>query len=192
MDNVELLKAKDAIFRLIGRYCICFLGTNNNYYMTDYFDCAIERSFDVLGFDRDEVPLMDFCQAWEDNNRKLWAINSPDEEYRGSTARDYYNIFVKSYKRWADSIFEDAEYINREVLKNDIAKSTEPFNTGSVFRAINRQIAADVVPVVHGRWVEYQIPPIICCSNCDWATGIEEKNFQYCPNCGAKMDGGAD
>ena len=51
---------------------------------------------------------------------------------------------------------------------------------------------ADVAPVVHGRWVEYQIPPIICCSNCDWATGIEEKNFQYCPNCGAKMDGGAD
>ena len=72
MDNVELLKAKDAIFRLIGRYCICFLGTNNNYYMSDYFDCAIERSFDVLGFDRDEVPLMEFCQAWEDNNRKLW------------------------------------------------------------------------------------------------------------------------
>ena len=85
-----------------------------------------------------------------------------------------------------------AEYINREVLKNDIAKSIEPFNTGSVFRAINRQVAADVAPVVHGRWVEYQIPPIICCSNCDWATGTEEKNFQYCPNCGAKMDGGAD
>ena len=85
-----------------------------------------------------------------------------------------------------------AEYINREVLKNDIAKSIEPFNTGSVFRAINRQTAADVVPVVHGRWVEYQIPHIICCSNCDWATGTEEKNFQYCPNCGAKMDGGAD
>ena len=85
-----------------------------------------------------------------------------------------------------------AEYINREVLKNDIAKSIEPFNTGSVFRAINRQTAADVVPVVHGRWIEYQIPHIICCSNCDWATGTEQKNFQYCPNCGAKMDGGAD
>lgn len=41
-----------------------------------------------------------------------------------------------------------AEYIEREALKNDIAKSTEPFNTGSVFRAINRQIAADVAPVV--------------------------------------------
>lgn len=41
-----------------------------------------------------------------------------------------------------------AEYIDREALKNDIAKSTEPFNTGSVFRAIDRQIAADVAPVV--------------------------------------------
>ena len=47
--------------------------------------------------------------------------------------------------------------------------------------------AADVAPVVHGRWVEYQIPPIVCCSNCDWATDVKEKNFQYCPNCGAQM-----
>ena len=106
MDNVELLKAKDAIFRLIGQYCVCFLGTDDNYYMSDYFESALEKSFDVLDFDRDEVPLMDFCQAWEDNNRKLWAINSPDEEYRGSTARDYYNIFVKSYKRWADAYYD--------------------------------------------------------------------------------------
>ena len=102
MDNVELLKAKDAIFRLIGQYCGCFLGADDNYYMSDYFESALERSFDVLGFDRDEVPLMEFCQAWEDNNRKLWAINLPDIEYRGSTAQEYYDIFVEDYKRWAD------------------------------------------------------------------------------------------
>ena len=48
--------------------------------------------------------------------------------------------------------------------------------------------AADVAPVVHGVWIKYQIPPIICCSNCDWATDVKEKNFNYCPNCGAKMD----
>lgn len=46
----------------------------------------------------------------------------------------------------------------------------------------------DVEPVRHGQWIEYQIPPIICCSNCDWATDVKEKNFNYCPNCGAKMD----
>ena len=49
--------------------------------------------------------------------------------------------------------------------------------------------SADVVPVVHGRWIEYQIPHVICCSNCDWATDAAEKNFQYCPMCGARMDG---
>lgn len=49
--------------------------------------------------------------------------------------------------------------------------------------------SADVVPVVHGRWIEYQIPHVICCSNCDWETDAAEKNFQYCPMCGARMDG---
>lgn len=49
--------------------------------------------------------------------------------------------------------------------------------------------SADVVPVVHGLWIEYQIPHVICCSNCDWATDAAEKNFQYCPKCGARMDG---
>lgn len=48
-----------------------------------------------------------------------------------------------------------SEYIAREALKNDIAASTEPFNTGSVFRMIDRQPAADVVPVVHGKWISF-------------------------------------
>ena len=114
MDNVELLKAKDAIFRLIGQYCGCFLGTDDNYYMSDYFESALERSFDVLGFDRDEVPLMEFCQAWEDNNRKLWAINFSDIEYRGSTAQEYYDIFVEDYKRWVNDNSEDAELLTEK------------------------------------------------------------------------------
>ena len=194
MDNVELLKAKDAIFRLIGQYCGCFLGKDDNYYMSDYFESALERSFDALGFDRDEVPLMEFCQAWEDNNRKLWAINFSDIEYRGSTAQEYYDIFVEDYKRWVNDNSEDAEFINREVLKNDIANSTEPFNTGSVFRAINRQIAADVAPMQHGRW-EVRGQEVFC-TNCDKESGYNAFGASafsdYCPNCGAKMDGGSD
>lgn len=60
-----------------------------------------------------------------------------------------------------------AEYIEREALKNDIAKNTEPFNTGSVFRAINRQIAADVAPVVRCKDCKHSWEDIggLCCSH---------------------------
>ena len=46
----------------------------------------------------------------------------------------------------------------------------------------------EAVEVKHGRWEVYQIPPIMCCSECDWATDLQS-DFNYCPNCGAKMDG---
>ena len=56
-------------------------------------------------------------------------------------------------------------------------------------KLIGEAPAVDAVEVVHGRWEEYQEPHIICCSVCDWGTGVEEKHFKYCPNCGARMDG---
>lgn len=40
------------------------------------------------------------------------------------------------------------EYIEREALMKELSESTEPFNTGSVFRAIRKQPAADVALVV--------------------------------------------
>ena len=39
------------------------------------------------------------------------------------------------------------------------------------------------------KWIEYQIPHIIVCSNCDWGTGVKDKKLKKCPNCGAKMVG---
>nr|DAZ56626.1 MAG TPA: DNA-directed RNA polymerase [Caudoviricetes sp.] len=84
-----------------------------------------------------------------------------------------------------------SEYIAREALKNDIAASTEPFNTGSVFRMIDRQPAADVVPVVHGKWISFldgdHIMPerYYRCSRCG---RVESRRQPYC-HCGAKMDG---
>ena len=54
--------------------------------------------------------------------------------------------------------------------------------------------AADVAPVRHGEWEivvgsngkEYMV--CTCCRVSQDLTGV----FTYCPNCGAKMDGGAD
>ena len=46
----------------------------------------------------------------------------------------------------------------------------------------------DAVEVVHGRWV--CLEPIMClfiCSEC--GQRIVSESFNYCPNCGAKMDG---
>ena len=47
--------------------------------------------------------------------------------------------------------------------------------------------AADVAPVRHGRWL-HRKNGIAYCSECE----IEavEDGTEYCPNCGAKMDGG--
>ena len=53
--------------------------------------------------------------------------------------------------------------------------------------------AADVAPVVHGVWVcVNKIDPIsgYRCSKCRRRVGFDLT--PYCPNCGAKMDGGAD
>ena len=49
--------------------------------------------------------------------------------------------------------------------------------------------AADVEPVRHGRWVSNGIPDSVLskCSLCGIMYG--SSSFNYCPNCGAKMDG---
>ena len=59
---------------------------------------------------------------------------------------------------------------------------------------LNEQPTVDAVPVVHGRWEKRtDVVGFVRCSNCrdcniydDWADG---KKWNYCPTCGAKMDG---
>lgn len=50
--------------------------------------------------------------------------------------------------------------------------------------------AADVAPVAHGRWINRCIAgedpyECSCCGN-----SVDVHGYHYCPNCGAKMDGG--
>lgn len=49
--------------------------------------------------------------------------------------------------------------------------------------------AADVAPVVHGRWID-DGSGIIICPECERGYNLHAKYTHYCPNCGAKMDGG--
>ena len=48
--------------------------------------------------------------------------------------------------------------------------------------------AADVAPVVHGRWV-FGGDGCVICSKCNEEES-NDNHRNYCPNCGAKMDGG--
>lgn len=56
--------------------------------------------------------------------------------------------------------------------------------------------AADVAPVVHGRWLHtdlaYHWTSLDECSVCGYHDEKRQHlgNYSYCPNCGAKMDGG--
>ena len=49
--------------------------------------------------------------------------------------------------------------------------------------------AADVAPVVHAQWIE-DGSGIIICPECKRGYNLHAKYTHYCPNCGAKMDGG--
>ena len=56
-------------------------------------------------------------------------------------------------------------------------------------RCINT--AADVAPVRHGRWIEqekYTFGVMYDCSICDNRILDNGYPWNYCPNCGAKMD----
>lgn len=64
------------------------------------------------------------------------------------------------------------------------------------FRSVNCQSTADVQEVKHGKWIFDSECGITKCSACNWS--IEEfftdyqnnKQYKYCPVCGARMDGG--
>ena len=85
-----------------------------------------------------------------------------------------------------------AEYIEREAAKRYLAFGNAC--SDGVLDLLDEVPAADVAPVVHGRW-ETGYP--ITCSVCGGyaATEYEDANIYeawlspYCPNCGAKMVG---
>lgn len=98
------------------------------------------------------------------------------------------------------------EYIDRDALRQAVLESQHdnPHPRGMAHIAhdcehahfvamIARFPAADVAPVVHGLWVEHLDE--MECSVCkrQWNYCDNDTNtFNFCPNCGAKMDGGAD
>ena len=107
------------------------------------------------------------------------------------------------------------EYINREALRDSVesidwysvrrgelitgAESSENalYKANDIYSAIDNAPTADVAPVRHGRWIYHpdDLFPAESkqeCSYCHEEEYVTLCNENYCPNCGAKIDGGAD
>lgn len=104
-----------------------------------------------------------------------------------------------------------AEYIKREAtIKAIVDSRNRYYNSASNQYLVGRcdgldiaagllrvAPAADVAPVVHARWIYVEetlaTSSGYCCSACRrprWLSPDVPEVFKYCPNCGAKMDGG--
>ena len=91
-----------------------------------------------------------------------------------------------------------AEYIKRSYIRKmamfEMAYTMETETDAAVvLRMIEDAPAADVEPVVHSYW-EHKITSdgenIGICHNCKYPVSWFLEQAKYCPNCGAKMDGG--
>ena len=94
-----------------------------------------------------------------------------------------------------------AEYIEREAtveLLRSLGSRDYRKEKGTIKDAIKMVSfseytpAADVAKVLHGRWVEkekYTFGIMYDCSLCENRILDNGHSWNYCPNCGAKMDG---
>ena len=91
-----------------------------------------------------------------------------------------------------------ATYIEREAVLERLKykrRANDFSNYAGLESAISQVAkapAADVVPVVHGRWIEHEIPdePLYGTDyECSVCGKFHHDNWNYCPICGARMDG---
>lgn len=93
-----------------------------------------------------------------------------------------------------------AKYIEREAAIRVVnGQSSLTMTRSGLIDSISKLSAADVAPVVHAHWDDsgrYTFPggsTAVRCTNCGCALTVSEyhlNNWNYCPVCGAKMDGG--
>ena len=89
-----------------------------------------------------------------------------------------------------------AEYIERETIKAAMIHYGFKSPDMTVTEFVEDELpAADVAPVLHGLW-EYEEPTIntygmVKCTVCNWweIDPYVATVYNYCPNCGARMDG---
>ena len=91
-----------------------------------------------------------------------------------------------------------AEYVTKEQVLDwfrPYGHMDEPIPFETMVSDLRDMPAADVAPVRHGRWISVPHKLARVCSVCNRDepykfADIDADVYDYCPSCGAKMDGG--
>lgn len=70
---------------------------------------------------------------------------------------------------------------------------TDGMYTHEILNVIAEQLTVDAVEVVHGEWVvcgDGEYVPFMCSACGKTTSWYHAQTANFCPNCGAKMDGG--
>ena len=81
--------------------------------------------------------------------------------------------------------------IDADVLKDNISKKPSLnlfIHAKNIEAAIDETPTIDAEPVRHGRWKEPYPNDIWDCYECSCCGVKYDRTWNYCPNCGAKMD----
>ena len=85
------------------------------------------------------------------------------------------------------------KYIEREELLDNLKRFAPEHLTPLIVNLIQKQSTADVVEVRHSYWQCSNVRMLsrdITCKYCHRTETISNsEDFEYCPHCGAKMDG---
>lgn len=93
---------------------------------------------------------------------------------------------IPTFTKWVDDV--KSEY-------PDAYACAYVFTMKKIVEMLEKAETADVQPVVHGHWIETPYveygETIFKCSRCKSEYTVEEGDidWDYCPNCGARMDG---
>lgn len=91
---------------------------------------------------------------------------------------------VEWLKRIPLKDLSDGRGLCRVIFEDDFRKAIKKMPKG---------IIVDVAPVRHGRWISDEGDVLFHCSECETQISTswdyDDLHWDYCPNCGAKMDG---
>ena len=93
------------------------------------------------------------------------------------------DVFIKSFREALPGL--------KAQVDPDLTPKAYAYLRGgeAIIEDLTKFPAADVAPVVHGRWVNtHSDSEFVQCSLCKYPVYAAWNVTSYCPNCGAKMD----